>query len=88
LTEEPSGLNSPDKLPVDTNHKEEPVEKLVKLTPFSLETSDSELKNGQSKNSSRDAELSTQSESPWVKMEDQEDSLTLNSTQTPQLLKP
>ena len=56
---EPSGLSSVDKLLEDTNHKVELMEhQPVRPTPFSLETLDSELNNGPSKNSSRAAELS------------------------------
>ena len=67
LMEEPSGLNSVDKLLVDTNHKLELVESLeemVRQTPFSSVTSDSELNNGPLKSSSRSAEPSTVLESP------------------------
>ena len=67
LMEEPSGLNSVDKLLVDTNHKLEPavsLEEMVRQTPFSLVTSDSEPSNGPSRSSSRSAEPSTVSESP------------------------
>jgi hypothetical protein len=89
--EELSGLNSVDKLLVDTNHKLELVVLLVEMvrqTPFSLETSVSELNNGPLKSSSRAVELSTVSELLWVKMVDQEDSLTSNSIATLLLLKP
>ena len=84
-----SGLNSPDKLLVDTNHKVALMEhQLVRPTPFSLETLDSELNNGPLKNSSRPAELLTESELLWVRTVDQEDSLTLNSIATLLLSKP
>jgi hypothetical protein len=54
--EEPSGLNSLVKLPVDTSHKVKVVMKPLPL--FSLETSDSELNNGLLKNSSNHADKS------------------------------
>jgi hypothetical protein len=86
---EPSGLNSVDKLLEDTNHKVAPmVHQLVRPTPFSLETLDSELNNGPLKNSSRVAELLTELELLWVKTVDQEDLLTSNSIATLLLLKP
>jgi len=77
--EEPSGLSSPDKLLVDTNHKVPVVLMLVNPTLFSLETSDSELNNGPLRNTSRDVEQSPKLESVKMKKEDQEVSLTLNS---------
>ena len=84
-----SGLNSVDKLLEDTNLKLVPVEKLVvRPTPFSLETSVSELNNGPLKNSSRDADKLTESESLWVRTVDQEVSLTSNLIATLLLLKP
>ena len=86
---EPSGLNSADKLLEDINHKLAPmVHQLVKQTPFSLETLDSELNNGPLKNSSRHAELLTELELLWVKTVDQEDLLTSNLIATLLLLKP
>jgi len=83
-----SGLNSADKLLEDINHKLVPMVKLVRPTPFSLETLDSELNNGLLKNSSNLAELSTELELLWVKTVDQEDLLTSNSIATLLLLKP
>jgi len=84
-----SGLNSPDKLLVDTNHKVALMEhQLVRPTPFSLETLDSELNNGPLKNSSSHAETLMESESPWVRTVDQEDLLTSNLIATLLLLKP
>ena len=84
-----SGLSSVDKLLEDTNLKVVPMEhQLVRQTPFSLETLDSELNNGPLKNSSRVAETLTESELLWVKMEDQEVSLTSNLIATLLLLKP
>jgi hypothetical protein len=82
-------LNSPDKLLVDTNHKVALMEhQLVRPTPFSLETLDSELNNGPLKNSSSHAETLMESESPWVRTVDQEDLLTSNLIATLLLLKP
>lgn len=69
-------LSSLDKLLVDTNLK-----KLVKLTPSSLETSDTELNNGLLKNSSRDVDQSLLLELVWMRKVTQEVSLTLNSTE-------
>ena len=84
-----SGLSSVDKPLEDTNHKVEPMEpQLVRQTPFSLETLDSELNNGPSKNSSNHVELFKELESLWVKTADQEVSLTLNSITMLLLLKP
>ena len=84
---ETSLLNSPDKLPVDTSHTVIQVLQ-EKSTLFSLETLDSELNNGPSKNSSRHAELLMVSELLWVKTADQEDLLTLNLIAMLLLLKP
>ena len=83
-----SGLNSADKLLEDINHKLVPMVPLVRPTPFSLETLDSELNNGLLKNSSKLAELLTELELLWVKTVDQEDLLTSNSIATLLLLKP
>jgi len=84
-----SGLNSVDKLLEDINHKVAPmVHHQAKQTPFSLETLDSELNNGPSKNSSNHVDLFKELESLWVKTADQEVSLTLNSIAMLLLLKP
>ena len=84
-----SGLSSVDKPLEDTNHKVVPMEhQLVRQTPFSLETLDSELNNGPLKNSSSHAELLTELELLWVKTVDQEDLLTSNLIATLLLLKP
>jgi hypothetical protein len=82
-TAEPYGLSSLAKLQVDMHHKE-----TAKSTQSLLATSASELSNGLLRSSSRDVELSQLSESLKIKMEDQEDSLTLNSLQTLRHLKP
>lgn len=84
--EELSGLNSQDKLPVVTNHKEKLVMNPSLL--FSLETLDSELNNGLLRNSSRIAELSMPLESLSEKMRDQEVLLMLNSQAMLKLWKP
>jgi CDP-glycerol glycerophosphotransferase (TagB/SpsB family) len=76
--EDKSWLNSVDKLLVDTNHKVELEDQLVKQTLSSSETLDSELNNGLLKNSSRDAVLSMLLESLLEKTRDQEVSHMLN----------
>ena len=87
--EEPSGLSSVDKLLEDTNHKLEPMDnQLERPTPFSLETSVSELNNGPLKNSSRTVEPLMELESLWERTADQEVSLTLNSIATLQPSRP
>jgi hypothetical protein len=84
-----SGLSSVDKLLEDINHKVALMEhQPVRQTLFSLETLDSELNNGPSKNSSRVAETSTELELLWVKTVDQEVSLTSNLIATLLLSKP
>jgi len=88
LMVELSGLNSADKLLEDINHKVPVEHQLVRQTPFSLETLDSELNNGPSRNSSSHAELLTELELLWVKTVDQEDLLTLNLIAVLLLLKP
>lgn len=77
-----SGLSSQDKLLEDTSHKEE----MVRMSPpFLLETLDSEPSNGLLRSSSRDAELSRESESLLEKTRDQEDLPMLSSKLTPRL---
>jgi hypothetical protein len=86
--EDKSGLNSVDKLLVDTNHKVELEDQLVKQTLSSSETLDSELNNGPLRNSSRTVVPSTELELQWERTVDQEDSLMSNSIATLLLLKP
>ena len=81
-TEEPSGLNSQDKQPVDTLLKLVPEERLVvKSTPCLLETLASEPSNGPSRSSSRAPATLLRLDLAWTRKVDPEALPTLNSQQ-------